>query len=132
MKIARLHDGSEFNFPPETPDEHIQMFVRKKLGLPDMEQIGEGPQATAMQGVAQAIMELSQQNALASQMQVSSNDQLVQIVQQLMNALVGVLARQEQQYARLERAILTPKKLVYDAKGNLLGQVPGDPGGGAP
>jgi hypothetical protein len=37
MKIAKLHDGSELQFPPETDDAHISAAVRKKLGLPPAE-----------------------------------------------------------------------------------------------
>ncbi len=136
MKIARIHneqgEPQEFNFPPETGDGAIQAFVRKQLGLPDMEMIGkDGANVAALQGVASALTELARQQAMGAQTNMAVAEQSARAMMQAINMLAEVATRLETQTQRLERALMSPKRLVYDAKGNLIGMTPGDPGAGA-
>ena len=71
MKVAILHTGEQLHFPDETPDEVMDMTVKRHLGIP------EGPSDTEqlLRGFLMAVDHyVSDQRATAQDMALHSRD----------------------------------------------------------
>lgn len=129
MKQAVLPTGEVMHFPDETPDEHMHMQVRTRMGLPPPEPPVD-PVAAAMSAVqesqqlsahvAQSVVELHQQMGAVVGALNAAVAQIAHANQNMAGAVSESVQRMEAANAVLAKALTATKVVTKQSDGRFV------------